>query len=60
MTVGEFSGTGAHHSFDPAAERPLLLPIWIALPPLFAILVVAAFVSLYPTLRRNRCSPLRS
>ena len=48
MNLGEFSGTGALIRLILRRDR-LLLPIWIALPPLFVILVVAAFVSLYPT-----------
>ncbi|MGB9370757.1 MAG: ABC transporter permease [Halobacteriota archaeon] len=48
MTVSEFSGTGALIRLILRRDR-LLLPIWIALPPLFVILVAAAFVQLYPT-----------
>jgi len=46
--MSEFSGTGALIRLILRRDR-LLLPIWIALPPLFVVVVVAAFVSLYPT-----------
>jgi ABC-2 type transport system permease protein len=48
MKVGEFSGTGVLIRLILRRDR-LLLPIWIAVPPLFVILVASAFVSLYPT-----------
>ena len=48
MKVGEFSGTGALIRLILRRDR-LLLPIWIALPPFFVIVVAAAFVRLYPT-----------
>jgi len=46
--MSEFSGTGALIRLIVRRDR-LLLPIWMALPPLFVVVVVAAFVSLYPT-----------
>ncbi|MGA7470229.1 MAG: ABC transporter permease, partial [Halobacteriota archaeon] len=46
--MSEFSGTGALIRLILRRDR-LLLPIWIALPPLFVVVVAAAFVSLYPT-----------
>ena len=48
MNSHEFAGTGALIRLILRRDR-LLLPIWIALPPLFAILVADAFVQLYPT-----------
>ena len=48
MKMGEFSGTGVLIRLILRRDR-LLLPIWIAVPPLFVILVASAFVSLYPT-----------
>lgn len=48
MNRHEFAGTGAIVRLILRRDR-LLLPIWIALPPLFAILVAATFVQLYPT-----------
>ena len=48
MKRHEFAGTGALIRLILRRDR-LVLPIWIALPPLFVILVAAAFVQLYPT-----------
>jgi ABC-2 type transport system permease protein len=48
MNSCEYVGTGALVRLIIRRDR-FLLPIWIALPPLFAILVAAAFVQLYPT-----------
>ena len=48
MNRHEFAGTGALIRLILRLDR-LLLPIWIALPPLFVILVAATFVKLYPT-----------
>lgn len=48
MKVGEFSGTCVLIRLILRLDR-LLLPIWIALPPFFVIVVAAAFVRLYPT-----------
>jgi len=48
MKANELAGTGSLIRLIVRRDR-LLLPIWIALPPLFVILVAAAFVQLYPT-----------
>jgi ABC-2 type transport system permease protein len=48
MTANALAGTGALIRLILRRDR-LLLPVWIALPPLFVILVAAAFVQLYPT-----------
>ena len=48
MSADEFAGTGTLIRFILRRDR-LLLPIWIALPPLFVLLVASAFVQLYPT-----------
>jgi ABC-2 type transport system permease protein len=48
MNGHEFAGTGTLIRLILRRDR-LLLPIWIVLPPLFAILVAAVFVQLYPT-----------
>jgi len=48
MKSQAFTGTGPMIRLILRRDR-LVLPIWIALPPLFTLLVVAAFVQLYPT-----------
>jgi ABC-2 type transport system permease protein len=48
MTANALAGTGALIRLILRLDR-LLLSVWIALPPLFVILVAAAFVQLYPT-----------
>jgi polyether ionophore transport system permease protein len=48
MNRNELAGTGAVIRLILRRDR-LLLPIWITLPPLFVILVAAAFAQLYPT-----------
>jgi len=48
MNRHEFAGTRALIRLILRRDR-LVLPIWIALPPLFVILVAAAFAQLYPT-----------
>jgi ABC-2 type transport system permease protein len=48
MNAHEFAGTAGLIRLILRRDR-LLLPIWIAVPPLFAIVVAAAFIQLYPT-----------